>query len=641
MPQPVTAPYGSWASPVSARLLTDAGVRLASPRLHQGQCYWLESRPAEQGRSLIMRLGATGPEEVTPADFNVRAKANEYGGGDYCLADQTLFFVNAGDQQVYRQALTGGQPQALTRAPQSRFADLVFDPERQQLIAIEEKFEAGQAESRHRLVAIDADSGALTALASGEDFYASPALSPDGRQLSWLSWNHPNMPWDENHCWLAQLDRSGVSQVRCISPAGSSSFQPQFSPDNQLWLVNDQSGWWNLHRLVGDQLENVLALDAEFATPQWLFGMSCYGFPGQGRLLALFTRDGSWQAGLLNLHDNQLDVLDWPFSDISGLHTRNGQAVLLAASPTQASAVWHWQQADGSLTCGRQSLATPLAPAIISRARAICFDTTDNGQAHGFYYPPCNPAYVAPAGEKPPLMVLSHGGPTGATESSLNIKIQYWTSRGFAVLDVNYRGSTGYGRDYREALRGRWGMRDVDDVCAGAQHLVQQGLADPDRLIIKGSSAGGYTVLAALAYRDTFRAGTSLYGIGDLTALARDTHKFESRYLDGLVAPWPEGEAEYIARSPLNCPENIQCPVIFFQGLKDKVVPPEQAYAMHDALRRQGISTALITFPDEGHGFRQAQSIIDQLELELNFYGRVFGIAVVPERSDRVLEEKQ
>lgn len=636
MKAPETRAYGSWHSPIQAHMLTQAGVRLAEPRLFNGHSYWLESRPAEQGRSVLVCDKGKGPEDISPPDVSIRSSVNEYGGGAYCLTERkgtpVLFYVDAADQQIHCMNLDDCTRQVITRSAERRHADLVYHPKLDLLIAVEETAAQPDGEPTHRLVAFQPDTGNRVILAEGCDFFASPSISPDGSQLCWLSWNHPNMPWDHNQCWLAEFDDTGVNNARLISPPDSSSFQPVWSPTGRLLLVNDASGWWNLCEWDGSELSNLLPMEAEFATPQWQFGMSCYGFLDAETVLTFYTRDGLWHAGTLTLDTHQWQPLNWPFNTLSALVCERGQALFLAASARQAEAVIRWRGSDFARL--KNSIAQHIDQACIAAPRAVAFDTSDNRQAYGFYYPPTNPAFCAPEQTLPPLIVLSHGGPTGATDASLNIKIQYWTSRGFAVMDVNYRGSTGFGTAYRQQLNGYWGIRDVDDLCFAARYAVEQGWADPEKLIVKGSSAGGYSVLAALAFRDTFCAGTSLYGIGDLTALAEDTHKFESRYLDGLVAPWPAGRSTYLERSPLSAPGNIRCPVIFFQGLKDKVVPPNQAREMHAALVHQGICTALVTFENEAHGFRQAEAIVDQLELELNFYGRLFGFEVSPKRRD-------
>ncbi|TQV84612.1 S9 family peptidase [Exilibacterium tricleocarpae] len=635
----ITAPYGSWPSAVTTELLTAKSVRLSEPQLDGTDLYWIESRPLEKGRNAIVHRDAGGiTRDVLPHPLNARSRVHEYGGGSFCVDRGVLYFVLFDDQRIYRLDTRQSTPlpQPLTPLGAYRHADLCLDRQRRRLICVREDHSVDKAEPRNTLVAVPLDGEpAVQVLVQGDDFYANPRLSPAGDQLSWLCWNHPDMPWDSSECRLASLDTTGrPGPARTIAGGdGESVFQPQWSPQGHLYLVSDRSNWWNLYRYIPAagpvRLEPVAPLAAEFATPQWSFGMSTYGFLGQGRVLCCYTAAGRWQLATLDPVAGELTRMAEELSDISALCCNpeaaddQPQALFLGASATCGESLWQWQT-DGGL----QQIATAgdaaLEPEDIAVPRAVTF-ASGTALAHGFYYPPTNARYQGPAPEKPPLLVFCHGGPTGATESSLNLKIQYWTSRGFAVLDVNYRGSTGYGRDYRRQLYGNWGITDVEDVCAGAAHLVEEGLADPDRLAIRGSSAGGYTVLAALAFADTFAAGASLYGIGDLETLARDTHKFEARYMDRLVGSYPAERALYRTRSPVHHGARLNCPVIFFQGLDDKVVPPNQAETMVDMLRRRGVPVSYITFAGEGHGFRQAASIKRALESELSFYSQLFG----------------
>ncbi|MCV6627974.1 MAG: S9 family peptidase [Cellvibrionaceae bacterium] len=629
------APYGSWQSPIGAELLVAASVRLSEPQICSDYYYWVEGRPQQKGRSVIVRKPiAGGPaEDLIAAPYSARSSCHEYGGASYCVAPGQVFFVNAADQRIYQ--VCAGEPRPISPEGEFRYGDLHYDPGHQRLLAVREDHRAknrGEAsEERNELVAVYPD-GRVTVLASGADFYSNPSLSPDGKQLSWLCWRHPHMPWDASSCYIAELDAQGLPQnSRCIAGfdlhgTEESVFQPQFGPDGQLYFVSDRSDWWNLYRFnPNTQIsESLCPMAAEFATPQWVFGMSCYGFLNDDTLLCCYTREGRWQLAELELTSGQLKHIDSPYDDISMIVCAAGRALLFAANSEVASSLCQYQQ--GQLKALRHSSEQTIEPAYIARPQALSFSSGEE-LAHGFYYAPCNPDYSAPAGELPPLIVLCHGGPTGATETALNIKIQFWTSRGFAVLDVNYRGSTGYGRPYRDSLKRQWGIKDVQDVCAGAQYLVDQGLADPARLAIKGGSAGGYTVLAALAFENTFAAGASHYGIGDLETLARDTHKFESRYLDSMIGPYPEDKALYQARSPIHSVEQLNCPVIFFQGLDDKVVPPNQAETMVAALKDKGLPVAYVPFAGEGHGFRGAEAIVTALEGELYFYSRIFGFA--------------
>ncbi|MFV8783704.1 S9 family peptidase [Microbulbifer sp. SA54] len=620
------APFGSWNSQISADLLTSGNVRLSESRLYHGRAYWLESRPAEKGRSALVEYSSEhGKRDLLPAPLSVRSKAHEYGGASYVVGDGWVYFVLAADQRIYRMPLDGNAPEPLTPEGPYRYADLVLDHARQRLICVQEDEGRSDREAIARIIAIDLNNGGATqVLAEGADFYSNPALNPAGNRMSFLQWHHPSMPWDATELMLAELDSNGLPTITSkIAGTGNESiFQPQWSERGELFYVSDRNNWWNLYR-HGDS-QPVWNKAAEFATPQWVFGMSTYGFLNPDRIFCTFTENGRWQLAIVDLADNTQRTLEHSGCDFESISCDDGNAVFITSGATDFPCVQLYSGAAAEFKTLASSSSIALADNLVSRAQAIDFSAGER-TVHAFYYPPCNPAFKAPTGERPPLIVFSHGGPTGATSAGLNLKVQYWTSRGFAILDVNYSGSTGYGREYRDRLQDNWGILDVEDVCAGANYLVDGGLADPERLLIKGGSAGGYTVLAALAFHDTFSAGASHYGIGDLTTLARDTHKFESRYLDKLVGPWPEAEAIYRQRSPIEHIEQLNCPVIFFQGLEDKVVPPNQAEAMVSALKERGLPVAYITFADEGHGFRSASSIKMALEGELEFYSRVFG----------------
>ncbi|UHQ55523.1 MULTISPECIES: S9 family peptidase [unclassified Microbulbifer] len=625
------APYGSWKSAVTADLLVKGSVRLGEASLVDGRYYWLESRPAEKGRSvLVQHCPEHGTRDITPAPLSVRSKAHEYGGASYLVAGDQVYFVLATDQRIYRMPLEGGEPQPLTPDDPCRYADFSLDQHHNRLVCIQEDYRPceGGDEPVARIVAVPlgetATQGEPDVLVEGADFYSNPRLSPDGQRLSFLRWFHPNMPWDGTELCLANLDEDGIpGNIEVIAGGAEESiFQPQWSPGGELFYVSDRSNWWNIYRRGDDK--PIWEKDAEFATPQWVFGMSTYSFLTSDSILCTYTEEGRWQLGRIDLEGGGHERIEQPYCDIESLHCESHKAVFIAASPGDFSSVVAFDDHSGQLTKIARSNSAGLPANNFSQAQAIQYPVGDRN-VFAFYYAPQNPDYTGPGDELPPLLVLSHGGPTGATSAGLNLKIQYWTSRGFAVLDVNYSGSTGYGRAYRDRLKDGWGVLDVEDVCAGAEYLVAKGLADPQRLLVKGSSAGGYTVLAALTFHHTFKAGASLYGVGDLTTLARDTHKFESRYLDKLVGPWPAAEALYRARSPINHVEQLNCPVIVFQGMEDKVVPPNQAEAMVDALRQQGIPVAYITFAEEGHGFRAADSIKMALSAELEFYSRIFG----------------
>ncbi len=621
------APYGSWKSAIDADLLVQGSVRLSEASLVDGRAYWLESRPTEKGRSVLVQFcPKQGRRDVIPAPLSIRSKAHEYGGASYLVCGDTVYFVLADDQRIYRMPLEKALPEAISPEGDFRYADFCLDSRRNRLLCVQEDYSA-EGEARARIVAIDLQDplgSAPDIIAEGADFYSNPALSPNGRQLCYLRWYHPNMPWDSTELCLAQLSDDGAIDNVTVVAGGreESIFQPQWSPEGELFYVSDRSDWWNIYRL-GEEAP-LWATAAEFATPQWVFGMSTYGFLNSDEILCTFTEGGRWHLARIDIHARSHQILQHAFCDIESVHCESHKAVMIAAGGSEFPSVMGFDNHSGKFTRIASSNSSDLPDELFSHAQAIQFPAGDR-EVHGFYYPPHNPHFSAPEGTLPPLIVFSHGGPTGATSAGLNLKIQFWTSRGFAILDVNYSGSTGYGRRYRERLRDNWGILDVEDVCAGAEYLVSRGLADPERLLIKGGSAGGYTVLAALTFHNTFSAGASHYGIGDLSTLARDTHKFESRYLDKLVGPWPEAEARYRERSPIEHVDQLSCPVIFFQGLEDKVVPPNQAQTMVDALKAQGIPVAYITFENEGHGFRGGDSIKMALEGELEFYSRVFG----------------
>ena len=630
----IVKPYGSWKSPITADLIVADSIRLGELGLDQGQVYWTEGRPTEKGRNVLV-AGTTG-QALTPPPFNVRTRVHEYGGGSFRVVAGTVYFVNFADQRLYRLGAGETDPQPLTPESESalRYADMIGDPWRQRLIAVREDHRAGGHEPVNALVSLGVDPSNLdegTLLASGHDFYASPCLSPDGSRLAWLTWDHPQMPWDGTILWVAEIQPDG-SLGEPLQVAGGSQesiFQPQWSPDGILYFVSDRSNWWNLYRWTGSSIEAVCPRAAEFGQPQWVFGMSTYGFVNADEILCVYSEAEGTQLAHLAVKTGSLRSIEIPFTSIGSLRVDEERALFVGGSPTQPAAIVLMDLATETWAVLRKANELEIDPGYLSIPEAIEFPTENGLTAHGYFYAPTNADFQAPEGETPPLLVKSHGGPTASTSASFNLGIQYWTSRGIAVLDVNYGGSTGYGREYRQRLQGNWGIVDVDDCVNGARYLTEQGKADPERLCIDGGSAGGYTTLAALAFRDVFKAGASYYGVSDLAALVRDTHKFESRYLDGLVGSYPEQEAIYQARSPIFHTEGLTCPVIFFQGLEDKIVPPNQAEMMVEALKAKGLPVAYLPFEGEQHGFRQSATIKRTLEAELYFYGQVFGFELV------------
>ena len=619
-------PYGTWPSPITSNAIVAETVRLASVTLDTGRLGWLEGRPGEGGRNVLVRTDATGrTTDVTPSPFNVRSRVHEYGGGAYAVSGDCVWFSNFEDGRIYVQTGTAA-PAPLTPEGPARFADLTVDSGQRRLLAVRETHMDGSPPVND-LVAISIDDGSARVLASGHDFFAAPAPSPDGRRLAWLAWDQPDMPWDAAALWLADLDPAGVpgAPVRIAGGSGGAAFQPKWSPDGALWCVVDPEGWWNLHRWHDGELRCMHRATSEFGKPLWRLGTTTFGFDGNGCAVCAWRSDGRWRLGRLDANGAMTGIPS-PWTDVDSLVVEGSTAAFIGGAPDRSAAVVSLDLESGETRVHRTSSAVSIDDRLLSRPVALTFPTGDGDEiAHGFYYPPRNPSCRAPAGESPPLLVMSHGGPTGSTSDTLSPATQFWTSRGFAVLDVDYRGSTGYGRRYRERLYGEWGVVDVEDCVAGALHLAETGRADRERLAIRGGSAGGYTTLAALTFHDAFGAGASYYGISDLEVLAADTHKFEARYLDRLVGAWPAEREIYRARSPLHHASRLGCPIIFFQGLDDRVVPPNQAELMVDALDRQGLPVACLMFEGEGHGFRRAGTLRRCLEAELLFYARVFG----------------
>jgi len=623
-----TAPYGTWESPISAELTTQAGLRFADLVAVDGEdVYWVESRPQEGGRSVIVRRSPTGAiDDVGPDDFNARTSANEYGGGAYAVGDGLVYASNFADQRLYRIDHEG-TAEAVTPEPPAprgyRYADLTVRGS--WAIGVRERHNADGDEPANELVRIPLDGGEPDIVASGHDFYSSPRISPDGARVAWLAWDHPNMPWDATELWVGDLTAGGHidNAHRAVGDRPESLFQPEWSPDGILHVISDRSGWWNLYRVGESDLEPILPMDAEFGVPQWLFGFSRYAFLDDGRLVAAYGREGG--DTLVVMEDGEPRPIRLPFASVgTSLVARGSTVYLIASGPDRPASLVRVGIDDGTVEDIRVPEGPPIDPAYISIPEPIAF-ACDEGVAHALYYPPTNPGYQAPEGEKPPVIVAIHGGPTSAARAALDPAKLFWTSRGFGIVDVDYGGSTGYGREYRQRLDGEWGIVDVRDCALAVAHLADQGKADPDRLLIHGGSAGGYTTLLALALRDEFAAGASYFGVADLEALAVHTHKFESRYLDRLVGPYPEARDLYLERSPITHIDKIDKPVLILQGTDDMVVPQAQAEMMCDALRARGTPYAYLLFEGEGHGFRQAPNQIRALEAELSFYGQVLG----------------
>ena len=620
------AHYGSWKSPITTDLITAKTITFKQQCIDGEDIYWSESRPLDNGRYVIMRRRSNGLiSECTPPDFYVRSSVHEYGGGSFTVHREVIYFVNFKDQHLYRQA-ADGKPKLLTPGNGYRYADLVVDEKRNRILCIREDH-TGKAEAVNTIVGIGLDGNDNgTVLVSGNDFYASARLSPDGGILAWLTWNHPNMPWDGCELWVADIQDDGTLQNASLV-AGSdteSIFQPEWSPDGILHFVAENTGWWNLYRWENGQIEALCPMEAEFGYPLWIFHITTYDFISRDRIICAYSQNGTWHLASLDTVEKKLTLIEIPFTDIVFVRCGKGFATLIGGSATRPDSIIRYDELTGNIEKIKQAFEVELDQEDLSEPKSIYFPTTGENKAHAFYYPPRNKGYESPLEERPPLLVMSHGGPTGSTFTALNFDIQYWTSRGFAVVDVNYGGSTGFGREYRQRLNGNWGIVDVDDCCNAALFLVSEGLADPNRLAIRGGSAGGYTTLACLAYRDVFKAGASHFGLSELEFFATETHKFESRYLHSLIGPYPERKDIYYERSPINFVQNFKCPIVLFQGDEDKIVLPNQSQLMFDSVRARGIPAAYILFEGEQHGFRKAESIKRSLEGELYFYSKIF-----------------
>ncbi|NEP04699.1 MAG: S9 family peptidase, partial [Okeania sp. SIO4D6] len=619
------APYGSWKSPITADLIVAGTIGLSSIAIDGEDVYWIEGRPSEGGRNVIVCHTPDGQTtDITPPPFNVRTRVHEYGGGAFLVTDGRIYFSNFADQRLYCQT-PDATPQPLTPEVNCRYADAVMDKQRDRLICIQEDHTQG-GEPINRIVSINIKNKAdIQILVEGNDFYASPRLSPDGKRLCWISWNHPNMPWDGTELWVAKINANGLLGEAQLVAGGKqeSIFQPEWSPEGILYFVSDRSKWWNIYRVSGTEMVNVeplYPLNAEFGMPQWVFGMSTYGFTAANKIICTFTQNGTWHLATLNATKKHLQQIEIPYTFMGSLKVKGERVYFLGSSPTKPTEIVNINLSTGAIEILKRSTDLEINSGYLSIPQSIEFPTENGNTAYGLFYPPTNQDYTEITSEKPPLLVKSHGGPTAATSSSLSLKIQYWTSRGFALLDVNYGGSTGYGREYQQRLKDNWGIVDVDDCVNGAQYLAKRGLVDSNRMAISGGSAGGYTTLCALTFKDVFKAGASYYGVSNLEALATDTHKFESRYLDGLIGPYPEKKDLYKQRSPIHFTELLSCPVIFFQGLEDKIVPPNQAEIMLEALKQKGLPVAYVAFPEEQHGFRRSENIKRALDGEFYFY---------------------
>ncbi|OYO00877.1 peptidase [Enemella evansiae] len=622
------APHGAWRSELGADLLTGSSVGLGGPWLDQESLYWLESRADQGGRTSLWRQSPDGTRtELTPEHY-LRSTVHEYGGGAVAIADGVIAFCDHPSNEVLLLE-PGGSPRVLTGPPDLRYGDLRLHPAGRLLLAVREDHRAEtlaeHGEPVNSIVALDWETGAESVLVEGADFYDGIAVSPDGR-IAWVEWDHPNMPWDQTRIRTAALTTDGtgvrLGEHHTVSDRPHTSAISPAWQDGAIVFLSDESGYWNLHRWRDGTSTALHPVDNEFGTPPWQLGIGDFAVVDADTILCRWLENGVARLGFLT--STGLQPITTAANTIRGLAADHDRIALLAGFPDRPSAIVTLDPKTdtGTETVVRASTEVDLDPALLSVAEPISFGEP---AAYAWFYPPVNPAFSAPQGELPPLKVLGHGGPTSFSAPALRLDVQFWTSRGYAVVDVNYSGSTGYGRAYRQRLQGNWGIADVADCVAAAQHLIDRGLVDPARVWIEGGSAGGYTTLRALTSTDFFAAGISHYGIGDLGALAEHTHKFESRYLDGLVGPWPAARAIYEDRSPVQQLDRLNTPMLILQGAEDEVVPPEQAYQMADAVREKGLPVALVVFDGEAHGFRRADSIRRTLAAEQSFLGQVFG----------------
>jgi dipeptidyl aminopeptidase/acylaminoacyl peptidase len=664
-----TAPFGSWSSPITADLIVSKSVSIGDVHVGGSDVWWSEARPEEGGRiQLVRHRPGRDAVDVLPEGFGARTRVHEYGGGAWWLHGDDVVFVNWADQRLYRLAGGTDHPVALTPEPAAhhadRYADGRFTADGRWIVCVRERHAEGAEQAINEIVAVrvhhDGAPGEPVVLVSGSDFVASPRVNADGNVLAWFRWDHPDMPWDGTELCVASMydDQADggeivVGDTRVVAGGRDESIsQPEWMPDGSLLFISDRTDWWNLYRVDAADVRALVTsgsvpepapiapIDAEIGIPHWVFDASRYAVLADGRILVAWFRHGIDHLGVIPAGGGAMVPLGSPFTALSSLRAFGYGAVLIGASPTTEAVVAVIDipaspDIDGSSAVLINPISDPrdlgLGAEWFSVPESITFATSGDRFAHGLFYPPTNPGFDAPERERAPLIVLSHGGPTSAARPQLNLGVQYWTSRGFGVVDVNYGGSTGYGRSYRRRLIGEWGIVDVDDSVAATRFLIDRGDADRDRLIIRGGSAGGYTTLCALTFREVFAAGCSLYGVADLEALARDTHKFEARYLDSLVGPWPARSDIYTARSPIHHVEDLECPLIVLQGMDDEIVPPNQAEMMVEALEANGVPWAYLAFEGEGHGFRQAATIKRALEAEAYFYSRILGFELADE----------
>ncbi len=623
------AAFGSWKSPITTDLMLGDSVGLGEISVFADDVYWIEMRPQEKGRYVVVKQTPDGqPTDVIPAEFNARTRVHEYGGGSYLMTKKGLVFTNFSDQALYLVDVNNYCIK-LTDSEAHRYADMVYDKNNNRLICVREDHSNENQEATNTIVAVSLSRSKYEkVLVEGADFYSNPRISHDGKQLCWISWNHPNMPWDNTSLSCAEINSNGelgtTTRIAGGDDENEAVCQPLWSPDNTLYFISDRSNWWNLYRVINNKVESVIEMEAEFAVPQWSFRECNYDFIDKDTIQAIYRQDGLAYLSTINVNEKSLQTIDLPYTDFESIVCKDKKSYFLAASPTQFPSIVEYDIEKNKTNVLRKANNLSIDEDNISIGESLSFPVDKENNAYAFFYRPKNKEFIGLDGEQPPLIVMSHGGPTGESHNGIKMVAQFFTSRGFAVLDVNYGGSSGYGRAYRQRLNKEWGIVDVNDCSKAALYVAEQGWVDKERLAIRGGSAGGFTTLASLAFTDVFKAGASHYGVSDLEALAKETHKFESRYLDSLIGAYPKEQELYKKRSPVYAVDQLSCPVIFFQGLEDKIVLPNQAEMMVDALKEKGIPVAYIAYEGEQHGFRQAKNIKRTLEAELYFYSTIF-----------------
>jgi dipeptidyl aminopeptidase/acylaminoacyl peptidase len=608
-------------------MIASGVIRIGQIEIKGDDIYWSEMRPLEAGRYVIVKHSPDGITiDVNPPPFNARTRVHEYGGGAYKVNNDTIYFTDFKDQRIYMMRL-GEKPRPITSKNAQRYADFVIDNPRSRIICVREDHRKRGREAVNTIISMDLNGKDIKKIVSGNDFYSSPRISPDGTHLAWTTWNHPYMPWDKTELWIGELNDDNLvdKPIRIVGECEESVVQPLWSPENKLYFVSDRSNWWNIYCWKDDKAMPIFPMEAEYATPPWVFTQSNYAFKSEHKIICSYTKKGKWHISQLDSETGEIEEIKIPYNQVSDLHVSNNYVVFIGGSPREVSSVVKLDLETYTTEVLRRSSEFSVDSGYLSKPKPIEFPTDKGLTAHAIYYKPRNKDYTAPSDTRPPLLVFVHGGPTAAASTTKSWSTQFWTSRGFAVVDVNYGGSSGYGREYRKRLNGMWGVVDVDDCVNATKYLVHIGEVDGNKLAIRGGSAGGYTTINTLTFRDLFKAGASYFGISDLEVFVQDTHKFESRYLDTLIGPYPERRDLYRDRSAINFLDKLQTPMILFQGLEDKIVPPDQAELIVKTLRKKGKSVAYLPFDGEQHGFRQAKNIKRSLEAELYFYSKIFG----------------